>query len=151
MCYNHNYFYTKKIIILIRKFWRIASNIALLSASRRNKRKIQNSVILMSPCLRRLCLYVNQLHAVILNVCVTVTFPWFGRSSLPSPFSFSQMFPWNTKQRNAFFFCFCALCLFVSLCLIYCRELRPERKWEEKVGEGGFGSALRSHHFSGGK
>ena len=56
MCYNHNYFYTKKIIILIRKFWQIASNIALLSASRRNKRKIQNSVILMSPCLRRRCL-----------------------------------------------------------------------------------------------
>lgn len=101
MCYNHNQFYTKKIIILIRKFWQITSNIALLSASRSNKRKIQSSVILMSPCLRRLCLFVNQQHAIILNVCVTVTFPWFGRSSLPSPiFIFTDVSAeYKTKER----------------------------------------------------
>lgn len=41
--------------------------------------------------------------------------------------------------------------LFVSLCLIYSREPKPERKWQGKVGNGEFDFALRSHHFSGRK
>lgn len=112
--------------------------------------KIQSSVTLMSPCLRRL--YLRQLATCnnfkcLCNSHISLVCEIF----LPFPhFHFHRCFC-GIQNEGKLSSSVSVPSAFLSLCLIYSTELQPERKWEEKVEKGGFGFALRSHHFSGGK
>lgn len=110
--------------------------------------QIQSSVILMSPCLRRL--YLHQLvHAnnfqCLCNISLVceVFLPHFH-------FHFHRCFCGIQNEGKLSSSFLCPLPFVKSLSDLL-PELQPERKWEGKVGKGESGFALQSYHFSGGK
>lgn len=149
MCYNHNYFYSQKIIILIRKSWQSASNMSLLNASTKNTMEIQSSIILMSPWD---FLSINYQHAnkfkYVCNSCISLVWEVFLS---PHHIHFHSFFCELTTKDSCLPLFLCPP-LFVSVCGIYSRELHQARKETEgRTAKVGFGFAHRSHRFSGGK